>query len=223
MTSTLSRVKNSKTGRTINVGGSTYNGLIAQGYRLVGDTLYGPNAVPISNMLTSSMIPSPSVKPSIVIPSPVIPSPVIPNPSIALDIPPITSVATLPRYNPGIEAFERELMLIQAEEEREREQVCGVCKKHYMDRMAELKPFHVSEFGKLDRSVNACSKCYDLCIAKSSRFGIVNDPICDPYKHAIISGRKQLETLDTKLRVQGIRTGYNVEQFFPSVPKTQPR
>ena len=227
------KVRNPITNRMINVGGDTYNALIASGYRLIGDTLYPPTqplypvpvtvfpTVPTNNpvfpTVVSPILPTMQsvnkpvnnpIYPTVPITQPKIPSPKIPSPKI------------VPGNIPTITAFEEEMMMLEREEDAKRTKLCGICKGYYIDR---TRPFTTQEINNLGKIIQACDQCTKLCDAKYLRSGITNARECQQYRTAAAMGQKQHDRLEADLRVKAmnaaIMAGKDIDQYFPQVPR----
>jgi len=225
------KVVNPETGRTIKVGGTVYNRLVASGVILQAKQSYIPSPSPQTKQ---SYLPSPSPQgkqsysPS---PSPqgkqsYLPSPSpqgkqspLPNPKT---IPiPITNSGVIvsnklphiPGTIPNVNTFTKSADMIVQQELQEREKTCSVCDELYVERIKNLRPFHRDELATLRKIAANCKRCHELHTYADSRSGNAN-PKTSFYANVTNS-------CDAKIKELEDRLAYDTLQFLhsPAIPK----
>jgi len=208
------KVLNPKTNRLINVGGSTYNRLVAEGVLPQSPTPKymppSPNPLPSPKYMPSS--PNPPVKitpysnPQTIIKS----NPIIVNPN------------TIPNINTFTTTIDQKIQ----EETDEKKKVCKVCDELYVDRIKNLRPFKEEELPILKKIRDNCKRCHTLHTYSDSRSGSTSKETLF-YKNASDSCETKIKELENKLASDTVKFLHSpaipkrpdIDFLFPKVPK----
>lgn len=238
------KVKNPKTGRMIEVGKSTYNDLIREGYVLQGTELVQPvgtgkivSQADVTRALLSPMaqltvapIPTPGVIPPAQIIIPIQPAPTPFQPPQPVTPPqqqqqePVKP-RPLSGDVPDPTILQMELAALAGQEEAERVRMCTITDEWYLSRIRSLRPFMREDHGILKRIVPAIRRCSELCDAKILRAGRVpeQDAECQKYRNAAKNSSNRLNEIEAEMRASAIRVGahgtIDIGQFFPQTPQ----